>query len=255
MRRLPWIVGIIVGFASFGLGTISYTLPDSLIGGVALGVTAGVFTWFIRKFSAPKKDRHTIVEYNPPTFRNLDTKPSDTIGETDLTGLVDAYTLELLDTALNIHQCVTCQVYYHGSTVRFLETHNDGQCISCLSREIRPLSEIRVRKHGRNYDAEIVTLANYKKFSGRVVIFQGRVTGIERDRQGKNYAVIFQGITDSTAPVQMFILEPNVKDVGGTRFIENLLDKTITVRGLLKQHGGLLYAIFVTSRSMILEIK
>lgn len=254
MQRRPWIVGALAGIAAGGLTSIRYGSSDSLAVGMFLGVTAGAFTWFMLRFRARTKDRHS-KRAKPVTFTSLDAQPAKSRDPLSLEGLVDALTLEPLDRRLGIYQCEHCEVCYYESSVRFLRAQNHGMCVSCGKTSIKPMEGLPLARRGRNCAPEVVTLTDYRRYVGRVVTFEGLVIRVDRDRRQKNYSVLFRGLTAAEAPVQVFVLEPNVNDVGGKRFIEGLPGKTIRVRGLLRDYGGFLYAVFLTKRSAILEIR
>jgi len=172
---------------------------------------------------------------------------------TDLAGLVDAFTGAALDPARGLLQCDSCQVFYHQESYQILQSENGGRCVACLGTAIRPFQVTAVPPRGRNAEVSLVTLQNYRQFTGRVITFEGRVHTVLRSRRGTDYAVMFEA-KPWTKGFKLVVFKGKVDAVGGTFFLRSLIGKTIRVRGLLVQHEKFGYEIIVSERGMILSI-
>jgi hypothetical protein len=187
-------------------------------------------------------------------FSEVSTRIGSDLSKTDLTGLNDAFTGEPLNAALGLYQCSNCRVYYHESSVSFLRDENYGRCAACSSTDIVPSTSTIARESGRNYEAGVVTLTNYREHIGRVVTFLGTVQRLNISRDGRHYALMFEN-KPWRYGFKMVVFGSNVRSMGGKNFLYNLVGKTIRIRGLLQHHDVFGYEIIATTRSMILEIR
>jgi hypothetical protein len=101
---------------------------------------------------------------------------------------------------------------------------------------------------------EVVTLQNYRQHVGRVITFQGYVPRVNRSRNGRSYAVMFENASWNHG-LKMVVFRGTVAAVGGRDFLTGLRGRTIRVRGLLSHHQIFGYQIIVSNRSMIVEIR
>ena len=172
---------------------------------------------------------------------------------TDLAGLVDAFTGAALDPARGLLQCQGCQVFYHRDSYQILRSENGGRCVACLGTTIQPFQVTAAPPRGRNAEVSVVTLQNYRQFTGRVITFEGRVRKVLRSRRGTDYAVMFEDKSWKEG-FKLVVFMGKVDAIGGTFFLRSLIGKTIRVRGLLVQHEKFGYEIIVSERGMILSI-
>jgi len=191
-----------------------------------------------------------------------------TVTARDLTGLVDAFTGEALNSTLGLFQCGKCQVYYHRASFELIRSENAGRCVACLSSSINLISSTetkpeawrrqdsppprregfftgdqsatsseRTREQGRTrtHELEAVTLSNHREHVGRVVSFTGRAAKVVKSRSGKDYAVMFED-KDWCDGFKMVILRRPITKFGGGAFLKSLAGRTIFARGLLQRH-------------------
>lgn len=173
----------------------------------------------------------------------------------DLNDLHDAFTGAPLNPALGLHQCTKCQVYYHAESVEVLREENAGRCVACGSAAlvVRGAQEARASR-GRDYDPNVVTLANFRSHFDRVVTFEGLVRDVKTSKRGKDYAVMFEQAT-WTKGLKLVFFRRSIPDAGGVTFIRGLRGKHVRVRGLLINHRIFGPEIIITERSMILDFR
>jgi hypothetical protein len=174
-----------------------------------------------------------------------------------LAGLHDGFTGAPLDAKRGLYRCRTCQVYYHADSYEVLREENSGRCVACLGTALvlsTGSSGTATYEAGRDYDAQIVTLQNYRQHVGHVITFEGHVPRVNRSRNGRSYAVMFENASWKHG-LKMVVFRGTVAGVGGSEFLLGLQGRTIRVRGLLSQHHIFGYQIIVKDRSMIMEIR
>lgn len=135
-----------------------------------------------------------------------------------------------------------------------LKSENGGRCVSCLDNRFRVVAAGAAAPAGQNYQAQVVTLADYGRYIGHVITFEGSVPRVNPSRDGRSFAVMFEDTTWNRG-LKMVVFKGKVRDVGGSRFLMGLRGKTIRVRGLLTSHPTFGHQIIVSERSMILEIR
>ncbi|MBZ9963737.1 hypothetical protein [Mesorhizobium sp. BR1-1-2] len=171
-----------------------------------------------------------------------------------LEGLHDAFTGAPLNVALGLHQCGTCKVYYHASSVEVLRQENGLRCVACGNASIGALSGAQARStRGRDYNPDIVTLANFRSHFDRVVTFEGRVHAVRVSRRGSDFAVMFEN-TSWARGLKLVFFRGAIRAVGGTDFIHSLAGQSVRVRGLLINHNQFGPEIIISERSMILSV-
>jgi hypothetical protein len=173
----------------------------------------------------------------------------------DIAGLHDAFTGALLNPSLGLYQCSSCKVFYHTESLEVIRQENNGRCVACASTNIQIVTDKAGQKQGgRDYDPNVVTLANYKEHVGRVVTFEARVQNVLTSRSGNDYAVMFEN-TGWVKGFKLVFFRKTISTVGGANYIQSLSGKTIRVRGLVKKHEKFGYQIIVSQKSMILSAR
>jgi hypothetical protein len=171
-----------------------------------------------------------------------------------LEGLHDAFTGAPLNAALGLHQCSSCKVYYHVESVAVLREENAGRCVACGTAGIISLTTREAAtSRGRDYNPDVVTLANYRSHFDRVITFEGKVRSVKVSRRGSDYAVMFED-TSWSKGLKLVFFRGTVAAVGGPAFIKGLQRRHIRVRGLLLKHPRFGPQIIISERGMILEI-
>lgn len=135
-----------------------------------------------------------------------------------------------------------------------IKSENGGRCVSCLETKIRAVELRGEAPAGQNYQAQVVTLTDYRQHIGHVITFEGSVPRVNPSRDGRSYAVMFQD-TSWNRGLKMVVFKGKVREVGGSRFLIGLKGKTIRVRGLLTSHPTFGPQIIVSERSMILSVR
>lgn len=188
----------------------------------------------------------TVRVFRDHTSRS-DTAPAE------LSGINDAFTGAALDASLGLYRCNNCRVYYHAESVRVLQEANHGRCVACSSADIISIAEKPRASEGRNFDPDVVTLADYRSHVGRVVTFQGRVVKVLASRRGGDYAVMFED-KPWTSGFKLVFFRGALQRVGGKIFLNSLPGKNMRIRGLLIQHPRFGYEVIISERSMILAV-
>lgn len=172
-----------------------------------------------------------------------------------LEGLHDAFTGASLNPVLGLHQCTKCKVYYHAESVAVLREENAARCVACGSASILSLTvQEATTSRGRDYDPDVVTLANFRSHFDRVVTFEGTVRAVKASRRGSDYAVMFEHVSWSRG-LKLVFFRGAVKKVGGATFIKRLDGRSVRVRGLLLNHRLYGPQIVISERGMILDIR
>lgn len=176
-------------------------------------------------------------------------------GPIDLVGLHDAFTGEALNKALGLYQCTSCKVYYHTESYQVLRQENSSQCVACGSSSIVSITAGQQGVGGgRDYNPEVITLANFRSHFNRVVTFEGAVRSVKVSRRGTDYAVMFENAVWAKG-LKLVFFKGSVGAVGGPSFIKGLAGSTVKVRGLLVNHPSFGPQIIITQRNMILEVR
>jgi hypothetical protein len=175
-------------------------------------------------------------------------------GEGPAPGLRDAFTGELLGPGRGLFQCSKCHVYYQRASLEVLKSENGGRCVSCLGTKIPAVKAQAARPAGQNYQAQVVTLENYKQHVGHVITFEGYVPRVNPSRDGRSFAVMFQD-TSWNHGLKMVVFPGKVRELGGSRFLMGLRGKTLRVRGLLTVHPTFGYQIIVSEKNMVLGVR
>ena len=215
-----------------------------------------------RSFEPRPPDRKDVYRPQPPTTRR---RPKIVFGPisgdpgggavSGLEGLHDAFTGAALNPALGLHQCMTCQVYYHSESVDVLRQENAGHCVACGgSTLIQRNTQEATARSGRDYNPDVVTLANFRSHFDRVVTFEGNVREVKVSKRGKDYAVMFEHAS-WTKGLKLVFFRGAVDAVGGVRFIKGLKGHQVRVRGLLLNHRIFGPEIIISERGMILDIR
>lgn len=172
-----------------------------------------------------------------------------------LSGLRDAVTGTALDSSRGLYRCQRCEVFYHADSFELLRQENAARCVACGTPSIVSISVAQARQQsGRNYEAGITTLADYRLKVGQVVIFEGRCVCVLPSRRGSDYAVMFED-EPWTRGFKMVVFRGAMARVGGPAFLLGLAGKQIRVRGLIVKHPLFGYEIIVNDRAMILEVR
>lgn len=214
----------------------------------------------------------TAKNTNPEVFRpssRTTTKPAIKFNESSssstsgigsvsfsasLTGLHDAFTGAPLNSALGLHQCQSCKVYYHSESLQVLVEVNNSKCVSCQSIKIVSVVVGAGAASGKDYAPSVVTLSNYQDHVGSVVTFEGRVFKVRESSRGNDFAVMFEQKT-WVSGFKLVFFRGAVRKVGGSSYINSLEGKIVQVRGLIIKHPKFGYEIIVSEKSMILSAK
>lgn len=172
-----------------------------------------------------------------------------------LSGLRDAVTGTWLDPSRTLYRCGRCEVFYHRESLELVRVENAGCCVACGAASIVLISATRAsQESGRNYEAGVTTLADYRSKVGQVVIFEGRCVSVLPSRRGSDFAVMFED-KSWTRGFKMVVLKKATATVGSPSFFFSLMGKRLRVRGLIVNHPRFGYEIIVNDRAMILEVK
>ncbi|WP_445177698.1 hypothetical protein [Pseudomonas sp. McL0111] len=172
----------------------------------------------------------------------------------NLTGLHDAFTGAPLNSALGLHQCQSCKVYYHSESLQVLVEVNDSKCVSCQSIKIISVGAGAGAASGKDYAPSVVTLSNYQNHVGSVVTFEGRVYEVKESSRGNDFAVMFEK-KSWVSGFKLVFFRGAVRKVGGNSYVNSLQGKMIRVRGLIIKHPKFGYEIIVSEKSMILSVE
>jgi hypothetical protein len=171
-----------------------------------------------------------------------------------LAGLHDAFTGARLNPSLGFFQCANCKVYYHAASFAVLREENSSRCVACGAAAVVALTEQQSKTtKGRDYNPDVVTLANFRQHFDRVVTFEGRVHGVKLSRRGMDYAVMLENAS-WTKGLKLVFFRGAVSAVGGPDFINSLAGRTVRVRGLLINHARFGPEIIISERGMIFGV-
>lgn len=194
----------------------------------------------------------TTIKFNESPAVPVASRSSQNIS-IDLTGLHDAFTGAPLNSALGLHQCQSCKVYYHSESLQVLLEVNDSKCVSCQSVNIISVVIGVGATSGKDYAPAVVTLSNYMQYVGSVVTFEGQVHKVNESRRGNDFAVMFERKSWASG-FKLVFFRGAVRKVGGNNYVHSLQGKTIRVRGLIINHPKFGYEIIVAEKSMILSV-
>jgi hypothetical protein len=205
--------------------------------------------------SAIKPDPSKYRPRPPSNKPRIHFAPTGPRPDPDLRDLHDAFTGAPLNPALGLYQCTNCQVYYHSESFTVLQEVNSRRCVACGSTAVvaRGAQEAQTTR-GRDYDPNVVTLANFRSHFDRVVTFEGLARDVKVSRRGKDYAVMFEQAS-WTKGLKLVFFRRSISDAGGVRFIKSLRGRHVRVRGLLINHRFFGPEIIITDRDMILEVR
>lgn len=212
------------------------------------------------KHTSPEVFRHSARPTTKPKIKFNESAVASSVSNksssfsVDLAGLHDAFTGAPLDSALGLHQCQSCKVYYHTESLQVLVEVNDYKCVSCHSVNIISVVVGAGAASGKDYAPTVVTLSNYKEYVGSVVTFEGQVYKVNESRRGSDFAVMFEG-KSWVSGFKLVFFRGAVRKVGGNNYVHSLQGKTIRVRGLIVKHPKFGYEIIVSEKSMILSVK
>ena len=204
---------------------------------------------------SPKPDPAKYRPRPPSKNPKVQFGPASPSPAPDIKDLHDAFTGAPLNPALGLYQCTNCQVYYHSESFVVLREENAGRCVACGSNTVvaRGAQEASAGR-GRDYDPNVVTLANFRSHFDRVVTFEGLVRDIKVSKRGKDYAVMFEQASWSKG-LKLVFFRRSIPDAGGVAFIKSLRGRHVRVRGLLINHRFFGPEIIITERNMILDVR
>jgi hypothetical protein len=172
----------------------------------------------------------------------------------NLSGLRDAVTGTALDASRGLYRCGQCEVFYHAESYELVREENSGRCVACGTVAIVSITVAQAnRQSGRNYEAGITTLADYRSKEGQVVIFEGRCVTVLQSRRGSDYAVMFENKSWRRG-FKLVVFRGATAQLGGPAFLFSLAGKHVRVRGLIVNHPRFGYEIIVNDRDMILGV-
>lgn len=200
-------------------------------------------------------------KYRPPVSSG--TKPkiqfrelSNNVATTNLPGIADlhdALTGASLNPSLGLYQCSKCKVFYNAESYSALKEINNSACVSCQSKTIFPVTTFADTQFRKEYIPSVVTIDNYKQFVGQVVTFEGYVYTVLESRRGNDFAVMFEN-KSWVRGFKLVFFRDVIRQIGGKRYLLNLVGKSIKVRGLLIMHETYGHEIMVTEKGMILGV-
>lgn len=155
-----------------------------------------------------------------------------------------------------IFQCSKCSVFYLRESYDFLVKRNRGQCVSCLSVDIKSIYiDNNFNIQYKIFLPQEVTIENLSLFVGKTIKFTGTIYKILLSRRG-DYALMFED-KPWTEGFKLIVFYPLMKAKNGLEkpFLDSLVGKRVTVRGLLKHHEIYGYEILIFKRNMILKIE
>lgn len=214
----------------------------------------------IRTTEASYNENTTSTNYKPNSrkkeFKSIkfnEKNAGNTFIDLDLADLVDALTGAPLQPTKTLYQCFNCKVYYQSHSYEVITSENDGQCVSCLQKNIVCVTGHHEQR-GRNADVRLITLDNYQKYVGRVITFAGLVHDVLTSRRGTDYAVMFEN-KSWIKGFKMIVFRGDVGRIGGYSYLYSLIGHTIHIRGLLVHHNRYGYEIIISDQSMILSVQ
>jgi hypothetical protein len=203
--------------------------------------------------TSPKLDPDKYRPRPPSRNPKIQFGPISPSPAPDLEDLHDAFTGAPLNPTLGLYQCTNCRVYYHSESFDVLREENAQRCVACGSGAIvaRSAQEASTGR-GRDYDPNVITLANFRSHFDRVVTFEGLVREIKVSKRGEDYAVMFEQASWSKG-LKLVFFRGSILDAGGVAF--SLKGRHVRVRGLLINHRVFGPEIIITDRNMILDVR
>lgn len=156
----------------------------------------------------------------------------------------------------NLYTCKNCLVIYLQESYEYIVQYNDSKCVSCGHRAIEVLKYYEKTKINIfSYNPNIVTLNNLKDHVNKSIKFTGTIVKILESKRG-DYALMFED-KPWVEGFKLIVFYPLMKPGRGLEreFLQSLVGKKITVRGILQKHEIYGYEILIFKRSMILDIK
>ncbi len=160
----------------------------------------------------------------------------------DLHGIVDALTGASIQGASGLMQCSQCKAFYQEQSFQFIRAENHGRCVACLSTVITraklnhaPQFEGHAPTPPLHPHPHIVMPASYHGYDGRVVTIEGTVVDVLTSRGGQQHALMFERASWSKG-LKLVISSRLMHRIGGPNTLLGLRDKTVCVRGLLRNH-------------------
>jgi hypothetical protein len=160
----------------------------------------------------------------------------------DLNGIVDALTGASLQGMSGLRQCARCKVFYQEQSFQFIRKENRGRCVACLSTVIKktglnfsPRNEPASPAPPLTPPPHIVMPASYHGHDGRVVTIEGIVVDVLTSRGGLQHALMFERTTWAKG-LKLVLSSRVLHRIGGPNILRGLREKTVCVRGLLKNH-------------------
>lgn len=193
--------------------------------------------------SASSVKRYRWVDQEPSTRNALSNSTSNT-------DLVDALTGARLDFSARAYQCQQCKVMYQVSSYEFLRERNHGKCVSCENLNIVPVTD-GSQHQGINVQPNVVSLANYRNYVGRVITFRGVVVEISESRRGGDYFLFFEIGRTLSARFKLVIFRNYVDRFGGALYLYSLLNQPVDVRGVLQKHDQFGFEILLNDPNML----
>jgi len=160
-----------------------------------------------------------------------------------------------LKTNQYLFRCKKCSVFYLKDSYDFIIQKNQRKCVSCLSTEIIPYYYDGKIIKIVSFNPDFVTLENLHLYVNRSIKFTGTIVKLYESKRG-DYALMFED-KPWVEGFKLIVFYPLMKKGKGLEreFLQSLVGKTITVRGLLQCHEIYGYEILIFKRNMILNIQ
>jgi hypothetical protein len=154
-----------------------------------------------------------------------------------------------------LFRCKKCSVFYLKESYDFIVQKNQSKCVSCLSTEIIPYYYDGKLIKIATFNPDFVTLENLHLHVGKSIKFTGTIVKLYESKRG-DYALMFED-KPWVEGFKLIVFYPLMKKGKGLEreFLQSLVGKTITVRGLLQCHEIYGYEILIFKRNMILNIQ
>ncbi len=154
-----------------------------------------------------------------------------------------------------LFRCKKCSVFYLKDSYDFIVQKNQRKCVSCLSTEILPYYYDGKIIKIVSFNPDFVTLENLHLYVNKSIKFTGTIVKLYESKRG-DYALMFED-KPWVEGFKLIIFYPLMKKGKGLEreFLQSLVGKTITVRGLLQCHEIYGYEILIFKRNMILNIQ
>jgi hypothetical protein len=139
-------------------------------------------------------------------------------------------------------QCSRCKAIYQEQSFQFIWEENHGRCVACLCTVITganlshaPQSEGHAPTPPLHPHPHIVMPASYHGFDGRVVTIEGSVVDVLTSRGGQQHALMFECASWSKG-LKLVMSSRLMYRIGDYKTLRGLRDKSVCVRGLLRNH-------------------